>query len=418
MQAFELYFNPRLAGRRAKKRDDIFLTSFIYEPANIYEKRLGNLYVAGELTQAMPQNAHFLTNLSLAIKKEYYASGLKKSCEASLQEALKKGNEFLDQESKNGNVGWLGNLNFSVISFKDPVLNFAKAGDIKIFLVRANQLMDLSQNLETGLPGGSHPDPLRVFNSMAGGKISGEDKIIILNKRILASLGLPINRQGPLSSGRGKQKFLGELAKASNEKELKQVLKTYQAPLASISGICLILMAAGKDGPKQTVTMQNELPSFSLSLNLFKPFVRFFTKIWKRPRIRIKINLPHPKIPKIKVPKLARPNLPSLPKLPKINFKAARKKIVLVLGLILVLLAFYYIFQGERAQELKNAQTQLTEARSKAMLAESLLIIKEDGQAQALFEEALNILSPLTKRGSPLREEALSLQSSVKQHLK
>ena len=400
MQAFELYFNP-------KKRDDLFLTSFIYEPANIYEQRLGNLYVVGELTQALPQNTHFLANLSLVIKKEYYSSGLKKSCEASLQEALKKGNEFLNQESKNGNVGWLGNLNFSVISFKDPVLNFAKAGDIKIFLARANELMDLSQNLETGLPGGSHPDPLRVFNSMAGGKISGEDKIIILNKRILASLGK-------------KQKFLGELAKASSEKELKQVLKTYQAPLASISGICLVLMAAGKDGLKQTVTMQNDLPSFSLSLNLFKPLVRFFAKIWKRPRIKIKINFPHSKfkVPKVKIPKLTKPSLPSLPRLPKINLKAARKKIFLVLGLILVLLAFYYVFQGERVKELKDAQVRLNEAQSKAMLAESLLILNEDDQAKALFEETLHILSPLTKRGSPLREEALSLQDSVKQYLK
>ena len=397
MQAFELYFNPR-------KMDDIFLTSSVYEPTNIYEQRLGNLYVVGELTQALPQNSHFLTNLSLAIKKEYYSSGLKKSCEASLQEALKKGNEFLDQESKNGNVGWLGNLNFSVISFKDPVLNFAKAGDIKIFLVRANQLMDLSQNLETGLPGGSHPDPLRVFNSMAGGKISGEDKIIILNKRILRALGK-------------KQKFLGELAKASSEKELKQVLKAYQAPLANISGICLVLMAAGKDGSKQTVTIQNDLPSFSLSLNLFKPFVRFFAKIWKRPRIKIKINLPHPnlKVPKVKVPKLTKP---SLPHLPKINFKAARKKIFLVLGLILVLLAFYYLFQGERVKELKDAQVRLNEAQSKAMLAESLLILNEDAHAKALFEETLNILSPLTKRGSPLRDDALFLQNSIKQYLK
>ena len=71
MQAFELYFNPN-------KRDDLFLTSSIYTPTNIYEQRLGNLYVVGELTQAMPQNSHFLANLSSAIKKEYYASGLKK----------------------------------------------------------------------------------------------------------------------------------------------------------------------------------------------------------------------------------------------------------------------------------------------------------------------------------------------------
>ena len=60
MQTFELHFNP-------KKRDDLFLTSFAYTPADVYEKRLGNLYVVGELAQAMPQNSHFLTNLSLAM---------------------------------------------------------------------------------------------------------------------------------------------------------------------------------------------------------------------------------------------------------------------------------------------------------------------------------------------------------------
>jgi len=348
MQAFELYFNP-------KKRDDLLLASFIYTPANVYEKRLGNLYVAGELTQAMPQHSRFLANLSLVIKKEYYASGLKKSCGASLQEALKKGNEFLNQESKNGNVGWLGNLNFGIISFKDSELNFAKIGDIKIFLARANELMDLSHGLETG----------QFFGSMAEGKIAQEDKIIVLNKRILVTLGK-------------KQKFLGELAKANNEKELKQVLKVYQEPLVNISGICLVLMAAGKNEAKQTVTLQKELPNFSLSL----------------------------------------PHIPSLPEFPKINFKFIQKKTILVLSLILILLAFYYIFQGERTQELKDAQTKLIVAKQKAMLAESLLILEKDDQAKALFEEALQIISPLTKRGAPLRDDALFLQNSVKQYLK
>ena len=371
MQAFELYFNP-------KKRDDIFLTSSIYTPANIYEKRLGNLYVVGELTQALPQNSHLLANLSSIIKKEYYSSGLKKSCEASLEEALKKGNEFLERESRNGNVGWLGNLNFSVISFKDPVLNFAKVGDVKIFLVRAGELVDLSQNLEAGSAGGSRSDPIRVFGSMAGGKLAREDKIIVLNKRILRAFGK-------------KQKFLGELARAANEKELRQVLKTRRDLLGGVSGICLVLMAAGEDELKKTLTLQNDLPSFSLSSNLFKPFVRFFAVL--------------------------KPSLPGMLKLPKINFRTARKKLFLVAILVLVLLAFYYIFQGERTQEFKEAQIRLSEARSRAMLAESLLILKKDDQAKALFEETLQILSPLTKRGSPLRDDALFLQDSVKQRL-
>jgi len=375
MQAFELCFNP-------KKKDDLFLASFIYTPADVYEKRLGNLYVVGELAQALPQNSHFLTNLSTAIKKGYYASGLKKSCEASLQEALKQGNGFLEQESKNGNVGWLGNLSFGVLSFKTPMLNFAIAGDIKIFLARGNELMDLGQNFTSKLP---HPDPLRFFGAMAGGKIAENDKIIVLNKRILSAFGK-------------KQKFLGEIAKASNEKEIRQVLKIYQEPLSNISGNCLILMATGEDESRQVVTVQKDLPNFSFSL----------------PRLP---KLTKPRLPSLpKLPGL--PGLPKLPKLPKINFRIVRKKILLVVSLVLVLLAFYYIFQGERVRELKDAQMQLTEARSKAMLAESLLILKKDDQAKTLFEETLNILSPLTKRGSPLRDDALFLQDSVKQRLK
>jgi len=367
MQVFELYFNP-------EKRDDLFLANFIYTPANIYEEKLGSLCVLGELIRATPRNSHFLANLASIIKKEYYASGLTKSCEASLEKALKKGNEFLDQESRNGNVSWLGNLNFSVISLKDSVLNFAKVGDLKIFLVRANTLMDLGQNLETGLP---HPDPLKVFGGMAGGKISDEDKIIVLNKGIWAALGK-------------KQKFLGELARTSNEKGLRQVFKIHRESLVAFSGIGLVLMPNVKDDSKQTIILENKLSNFSF------------------------------KVPKINVPKIkiTRLKLPGLPKLPRVNVKIARKKIFLVVSLVLILLAFYYIFRGERVQELRDAQTKLTEARSKAALAESLLILKKDDQAQALFEETLDILSSLTKRGSPLRQEALSLQDSVKQYLK
>ena len=368
MQAFELYFNP-------KKKDDLFLHSFVYEPTSIYEKRLGNLYVVGELTQALPQNTQFLANLSSVVKKEYYSSGLKKSCEASLQEALKK-----------GNVGWLGNLNFTVLNFKDPVLNFAKVGNIKVFLARSNELADISQGLD--VPSGAPPDPLKVFGSIVEGKLSADDKIIVLNKSILAASGK-------------KQNLLGALAKAADEKSLRQVLKTHQEVLAGTCGLGLVLLAGGKENVYQTVTFQKDLPIFSFSDNLIKPVARLFAKT-----------------PKINLPKLPRP---SLPKLPRIHLVFNRKKIILVAGLILVLAAFYYIFAGEREREIKDAQQALNEAQTKAMLAESLLILQEDDKAKAIFEEVLDILSPLTKKGRvppSLREEALSLQDSIKEYLK
>lgn len=390
MQAFELCFNP-------KKRDDLFLMSLVYAPTNVYEKRLGNLYMVGELLQALPQNSHFLTNLSSVIKKEYYSAGLKKSCEASLQEALKKGNEFLEQESKKGNVAWLGNLNFGILCFKDPELNFARAGDMKIFMARSSEIMDIGQNLETELP---HPDPLKVFGSMAGGKLSSNDRIIVVSKRILSLFGK-------------KQNFLAEIAKVSDEKGLKQLLKNHQEVLAGVSGNCLFLTAAVKNDATHSVTLHKNLPNFSFSKNLFKPVAGFFTQRWRRPKISIKIGLP-----RLKAPKIVLPRMPKLtpPKLPKISFD--RKKTYLVIGLIIVLLACYYVFRGEREREFKAFEIQMAEARSKAMLAESLLILKEEERAKTLFEETLSILSPLTKRGCPFREEALSLQSSIKQYLK
>ena len=64
MKIFELYFNP-------KTKEDKIFESFCFNPENIYEKKLGNLYMVGELSNALPQNINFLNNIASVIKKEY-----------------------------------------------------------------------------------------------------------------------------------------------------------------------------------------------------------------------------------------------------------------------------------------------------------------------------------------------------------
>jgi len=125
MRVFEFHFNP-------KAQEDKIFDSFIYEP---------ELYMAGELSQVLPQNSQLLNNLALTIKKAYQTH-------SSLGEVIKKANEFLEKETKAENVSWLGNLNFSVLSFKDYILNFTKVGNIKILLQREGELLDIGQNLE------------------------------------------------------------------------------------------------------------------------------------------------------------------------------------------------------------------------------------------------------------------------------
>lgn len=395
MQIFELSFKP-------KGKEDVFLQSFVFEPENIYQKNLGNLYMAGELTQALPQDAHFLHNLALAIKKEYYSASLKKSPEQSLREALKQANEFLDKESKKGNVSWLGNLNFAVLSFKDPVLNFTKVGNLKIFLLRGQEQIDISQTLEAEL---TQPDPLRVFGTMASGKMSSGDKIVILNKSIISAFNK-------------KQNFLQELSKIAKEKGLKQLMKTHQETLAEVSGLCLLLMVGAEEKATQKVTLHQELPKFSFHKTFIKPCSRLFSKIWRRPKIKIpSLKISKPKVIKIKpfqVPKL---QLPTIPRLKFTIPKVPKKQVVLVFGLALVLVAFSFLFKGEKESELKEAQRIIEQAQAKATLAESLLILKEEDKAQTLFQEAWDMIDPLTKPGQPFKPEAQALKETIEQHL-
>jgi len=231
MKVFELHFNP-------KNKEEKAMASFVREPANVYEKRLGSLYMAAELNQALPQNANFLNNLALAIQKEYYSAGLKKSCQASLEDSLKKANEFLDIEVRKGNVSWLGNLNFAAVLLKDSALSFTKVGDIKIFLIRGNELLEISQNLEIQ---DINPYPLKIFGSLASGKLSQNDKIVIVNGK--------------------NENLLNDLSQVSDEKGLKEFIKTKKQILSETSGICLLLVAdQEKEAAKLSFQQTFKLP--------------------------------------------------------------------------------------------------------------------------------------------------------------
>lgn len=350
MRVFELHFNP-------KAREDKMMNSFVYEPENVSEKRLGNLYMAGELTQVLPQNSQFLNNLALVLKQEHYKEGFKRSYETSLREALKRGNEFLDKEAKGGNVSWLGNLSFAVLNFKDFVLSFTKVGGIKILLQKEKDLLDIGQDLEFQ---DTEPYPLKIFGNIATGKLAQNDKIIILTQDVFSALTQKGN-------------FFTELSQISDEKGLKKLLKINKPILSEVSGICLLLMVNEELQLKESLSFSKKtlpkfsFPSFSFSL--------------PRPAGKIKKNL------------------------------------ILILVLLLILAGSFFVFKGEREKELQSAQGILSAAQSKVMMAENFLILKDKEKARTLLEEARDILTPLTKKGVSLNQEALFLQKSINERL-
>ena len=284
MQIFELHFNPKI------KEEQIF-DSFVYEPENIYEKKLGSLYMVGELQNSLPQNLKFLDNLAQIVKKNYYTLSAQSS-EKALSETLKKANEYLGEEVKKDNVNWLGNLNFTVLSIKDFNLTFTKTGDLKILLLRAGQIIDIGKNLDLRE---MDPYPLKVFVNVVSGRLLENDMILVLTEEIFKflyqqSVLTKIAQTEEISSKKIKEIFPSDLFTKGEGKK--------------VSGICFLSV----------------LKSESKLVKKLRPLL-FQTKL-----------------PSLKLPKL--PKFPRIPSQPE-----SRKKIILVIVLISLLVFGFLIFK-------------------------------------------------------------------------
>jgi len=111
MQVFEFIFNPKL-------KKDLVFDSFCYEPQNIYEKNKGGLYMVGFLKNTLPNNIYLIKSIAKTIKDKYFQL-INSSSEASLKEGLKLINTSLSGKAEKGNISWLGNLSFIILSLKN-----------------------------------------------------------------------------------------------------------------------------------------------------------------------------------------------------------------------------------------------------------------------------------------------------------
>lgn len=174
MQIFEYHFNP-------KNEEGKIFKAFTYEPKNSYEKRMGSLYIAGEVKN---DNSNLIERLAKEIKEKYYRGNLP-SPQKSLPETLKRANQFLSEEVKKENVRWLGSLNYGIFSLKNFELNFTKTGNLKVLLIRSGKITDIGKNLEKKE---IDPYPLKVFFDVASGKLLSNDILVVLSEEVYSFL--------------------------------------------------------------------------------------------------------------------------------------------------------------------------------------------------------------------------------------
>lgn len=325
MKIFELHFNP-------KAKDDYFFDSFVFEPANQYEKRLGFLYEIGDLKNALPQNAKFLDNLAKTIKDKYFTLSLK-TPEIALTESLKEANEFLSQEIKKENVSWLGNLNFAVLSlspFRNRISNevkgfdftFTKTGDIKILMARAGVITDIGKSFEIEK---IEPYPLKIFFNIVSGKLMAQDTVLAITKDLYDYFV--------------QQKLIEKLAKAGTLDENK--IKDIFPEKIKTAGVCFILYLEKK-------------PAFSgieskKSKNIFLTRKKEFLSIF--PLLKI-FSFAEKPLLKLKI--LTKSPIKALKKEQKEKIKVqpfnleTKKKIYLITLLLILLFVGFLIFKRER----------------------------------------------------------------------
>jgi len=282
MKIFEFYFNP-------KKRRDRFFSVHSYEPRGIKEKAKGSLYIVGELNNALEVNARFLKRLAQTVETEYYNSSLK-TASSALKEALKKANIFLTQESKNGNVDWLGSLHVAILLFitikeKKTMFHLTKTGSIKVSLVRQGMTMDVGKNLE------KFSSQLgTVFENLVSGTLMPGDSVTVITKEIFEIFS--------------KEKSLEGVGMLKDAKQFHEFLSRRKRLLSLASGILVSFVIEEEEAKRSRIdkSLLPRLPLLLLPLGLKKQLFSPKPSLMLKKRIKLIIKKPKLEFTQISLP--------------------------------------------------------------------------------------------------------------------
>ncbi len=143
-----------------------FCDIFVYEPENIGEQLLGNLYIIGEITNVSENSSYLVNLLASIIKKEFY-SNVKRTAIESLEAGLHKANLTLSDIAEQGNLDWVGNLNMICAVYSENELHLSQAGNCKTLLIRNGQITDIGKNITKK----EKTHPFRTFANIASGEL-------------------------------------------------------------------------------------------------------------------------------------------------------------------------------------------------------------------------------------------------------
>lgn len=168
-------------------RGQSFCDLFLYEPENIEEASLGNLYIVAEAV-SNKDSFSLVGLLSSLIKREYYSLPHRGPLQ-SLEAGLKKANITLNELAAQGNLEWLGKLHFiCAVLNKEEDLFLTQTGASQALLSREGHLTSITKKL---VPQPQKTHPAKTFQSVISGKLEPEDRMILATPALFDLISPP-----------------------------------------------------------------------------------------------------------------------------------------------------------------------------------------------------------------------------------
>jgi len=402
------------------KEPTVYCESFVYEPSNVEEERLGHLFMIGRIRNVSETSFYLINLLASRIKREYY-SNYHRSMEVATESALKEGNKLLKENEER--INWLGNLDFLVAAVSQKRIYFTLLGKMRAFIVRGEEFIDIVKNLIL------EKDVLFPFSTILQGAIKKDDVLIFSTSNIFS-----------------KEKLLkfGKDLFPIEEKKISKIIESED------SGTALIVETGKEAGVIERISREKEKKGFLETLPKFSFSKRekFFPSF--KGKIKEGLNKPYTKLNQIynlarkkisafssKISSLSKPTQPkkeefpfpritvekaSLPGKPKFDFialKKEREKRKILFGgallLILILIGFGF-YQHKKNIENAVLGEIIKTIEQKTREGENSLIYGDKEKAISYFVESLELLNSIENPG-PLKGEIDNLRKDIEDNI-
>ena len=404
------------------KEPTVYCESFVYEPSNIEEEKLGHLFMIGRIRNVSESSFYLINLLASRIKREYYST-YHRSMAMAIEAALKEGNKILKENEER--INWLGNLDFLVAVASQKRIYFTLLGKMRAFILRGEEVIDIVKNLIL------EKDVLFPFSTILQGAIKKDDILIFSTSNIFS-----------------KEKLLkfGKNLFPIEEPKISKIIESEE------SGTALMVETGKEAGAIERISKEKERRIFLKALpkivfppkeKLIPPSIKEKTgeilrkardksnQIFVSSRRKIK-NLflkisssfkarEHKKEEEISFPRITLEKAP-LPEKPRFDFlslkrKKEKKRIIMSSILFLFLLSIGFgFYQYKRNKEGALLEEVIKAVENKKREGENALIYDDKEKAISYLTQALEVLNSIENPGSK-KEEVDNLKKAIEEDI-